>query len=115
MCWSGSESRREILMRGVTLGLCLKTHTHARIHTAGTCASLCLHLIQMRFLPRASLPVSLPPPSLPQLLLLSSHPCSASSPTDGMGRVLAQDVYAKDNLPPFPASVKDGYAVRGKR
>ncbi|XP_076833676.1 gephyrin a isoform X10 [Brachyhypopomus gauderio] len=32
--------------------------------------------------------------------------------TDGMGRVLAQEVYAKDNLPPFPASVKDGYAVR---
>ncbi|XP_037397880.1 gephyrin a isoform X7 [Pygocentrus nattereri] len=32
--------------------------------------------------------------------------------TDGMGRVLVQDVYAKDNLPPFPASVKDGYAVR---
>ncbi|KAM9466074.1 gephyrin-like isoform 5-T5 [Clarias gariepinus] len=31
---------------------------------------------------------------------------------DGMGRVLAQDVYAKDNLPPFPASIKDGYAVR---
>uniref|UniRef100_A0A8D1U2Q5 Gephyrin n=1 Tax=Sus scrofa TaxID=9823 RepID=A0A8D1U2Q5_PIG len=31
---------------------------------------------------------------------------------NGMGRVLAQDVYAKDNLPPFPASVKDGYAVR---
>ncbi|XP_043075968.1 gephyrin b isoform X1 [Puntigrus tetrazona] len=31
---------------------------------------------------------------------------------DGMGYVLAQDVYAKDNLPPFPASVKDGYAVR---
>ncbi|XP_017580335.2 gephyrin a isoform X14 [Pygocentrus nattereri] len=31
---------------------------------------------------------------------------------DGMGRVLVQDVYAKDNLPPFPASVKDGYAVR---
>ncbi|XP_053093811.1 gephyrin isoform X7 [Pangasianodon hypophthalmus] len=31
---------------------------------------------------------------------------------DGMGRVLAQDVYAKDSLPPFPASVKDGYAVR---
>ncbi|XP_060789588.1 gephyrin a isoform X23 [Neoarius graeffei] len=31
---------------------------------------------------------------------------------DGMGRVLAQDIYAKDNLPPFPASIKDGYAVR---
>lgn len=38
----------------------------------------------------------------------------ASLILDGMGRVLAQDVYAKDNLPPFPASVKDGYAVRGK-
>ncbi|XP_026209993.1 gephyrin a isoform X1 [Anabas testudineus] len=33
-------------------------------------------------------------------------------PSDGLGRVLAQDIYAKDNLPPFPASVKDGYAVR---
>ena len=33
---------------------------------------------------------------------------------DGLGRVLAQDIYAKDNLPPFPASVKDGYAVRGE-
>uniref|UniRef100_A0AAQ4RNP4 Gephyrin n=1 Tax=Gasterosteus aculeatus aculeatus TaxID=481459 RepID=A0AAQ4RNP4_GASAC len=32
--------------------------------------------------------------------------------TYGLGRVLAQDIYAKDNLPPFPASVKDGYAVR---
>uniref|UniRef100_UPI00358E4A1A gephyrin n=1 Tax=Myxine glutinosa TaxID=7769 RepID=UPI00358E4A1A len=31
---------------------------------------------------------------------------------DGFGRVLAQDVFAKDNLPPFPASMKDGYAVR---
>lgn len=34
--------------------------------------------------------------------------------SDGLGRVLAQDIYAKDNLPPFPASVKDGYAVRGE-
>ncbi|XP_034018641.1 gephyrin b isoform X3 [Thalassophryne amazonica] len=42
----------------------------------------------------------------------ASHPCCSFSSTDGMGRVLAQDVYAKDNLPPFPASVKDGYAVR---
>lgn len=40
--------------------------------------------------------------------------CFFSLLSDGMGRVLAQDVYAKDNLPPFPASVKDGYAVRGK-
>jgi gephyrin len=28
-----------------------------------------------------------------------------------LGRVLAEDVLAKDPLPPFPASVKDGYAV----
>jgi len=27
---------------------------------------------------------------------------------EAMGRVLAQDVVAKDPLPPFPASVKDG-------
>lgn len=27
---------------------------------------------------------------------------------DGLGRVLAEDIYAKDPLPPFPASVKDG-------
>ena len=28
---------------------------------------------------------------------------------DALGRVLAEDVYAKDPLPPFPASIKDGY------
>lgn len=28
-----------------------------------------------------------------------------------LGRVLAQDVHAADPLPPFPASIKDGYAV----
>ncbi|XP_065570003.1 gephyrin-like isoform X2 [Artemia franciscana] len=28
-----------------------------------------------------------------------------------LGQVLAEDVYASDPLPPFPASVKDGYAV----
>ncbi|XP_077522388.1 molybdenum cofactor synthesis protein cinnamon isoform X2 [Amblyomma americanum] len=27
------------------------------------------------------------------------------------GRILAEDVYASDALPPFPASIKDGYAV----
>lgn len=27
------------------------------------------------------------------------------------GRILAKDVYASDPLPPFPASIKDGYAV----
>ncbi|XP_076035898.1 gephyrin-like [Oratosquilla oratoria] len=30
---------------------------------------------------------------------------------DSLGFVLAQDVFAKDALPPFPASIKDGYAV----
>lgn len=28
-----------------------------------------------------------------------------------LGRVLAEDVFAKDSLPPFPASIKDGYAA----
>jgi molybdopterin biosynthesis enzyme len=27
---------------------------------------------------------------------------------EALGRVLAQDVAAKDPLPPFPASIKDG-------
>jgi len=30
---------------------------------------------------------------------------------EALGRVLCQDVVAKDPLPPFPASIKDGYAV----
>ncbi|GAB6026957.1 hypothetical protein CHUAL_013627 [Chamberlinius hualienensis] len=30
---------------------------------------------------------------------------------DCAGRILAEDVHAKDPLPPFPASIKDGYAV----
>ncbi|OMO77140.1 hypothetical protein COLO4_25318 [Corchorus olitorius] len=28
-----------------------------------------------------------------------------------LGKVLAQDIYAPDPLPPYPASIKDGYAV----
>ncbi|KAK6192731.1 hypothetical protein SNE40_004155 [Patella caerulea] len=28
-----------------------------------------------------------------------------------LGRYLAEDIFAKDALPPFPASIKDGYAV----
>ena len=27
---------------------------------------------------------------------------------NALGRVLAEDVFAKDPLPPFPASIKDG-------
>jgi len=32
--------------------------------------------------------------------------------TESLNRVLAEDVYAKDPLPPFDASIKDGYAVK---
>lgn len=46
--------------------------------------------------------------------LVQSTEVTWSPSPDGLGRVLAQDIYAKDNLPPFPASVKDGYAVRGE-
>jgi len=31
--------------------------------------------------------------------------------SQALGRVLAEDVFARDPLPPFPASIKDGYAV----
>ena len=30
---------------------------------------------------------------------------------DGLGQILACDVTSKDALPPFPASIMDGYAV----
>lgn len=30
---------------------------------------------------------------------------------DSLGYVLAENIFAVDNLPPFPASIKDGYAV----
>nr|KAG5691636.1 hypothetical protein BaRGS_023807 [Batillaria attramentaria] len=30
---------------------------------------------------------------------------------DALGYYLAEDVHASDPLPPFPASIKDGYAV----
>ena len=30
---------------------------------------------------------------------------------EALGHILAEDVVAKDALPPFPASIKDGYAV----
>ena len=34
--------------------------------------------------------------------------------SDPLNRVLASDVFSKDPLPPFPASIKDGYAVIGE-
>lgn len=34
--------------------------------------------------------------------------------SDCLGRYLAEDVFAKEPLPPFPASIKDGYAVLSK-
>ncbi|KAL3266261.1 hypothetical protein HHI36_010441 [Cryptolaemus montrouzieri] len=33
---------------------------------------------------------------------------------NALHRVLAEDIYSKDPLPPFRASIKDGYAVRAK-
>lgn len=33
------------------------------------------------------------------------------STKNALGFVLAEDIFAKDPLPPFPASIKDGYAV----
>lgn len=94
------------------------THTHTRIYTPPAQTFLCIFI---RCTVSPSMPLSL---FLSLTFALSfhqsstslstPHSCFSSSSTDGMGRVLAQDVYAKDNLPPFPASVKDGYAVRGR-
>ena len=36
------------------------------------------------------------------------------STSDALGLVLVDDIFAKEPLPPFPASIKDGYAVIGK-
>ncbi len=33
--------------------------------------------------------------------------------SEALGGILAEDVFARDPLPPFPASIKDGYAVLG--
>lgn len=33
---------------------------------------------------------------------------------DASGYVLAEDVYSTEPHPPFPASIKDGYAVIGR-
>lgn len=33
------------------------------------------------------------------------------SHSEGLERILAEDIFAADPLPPFPASIKDGYAV----
>ncbi|WAR19582.1 GEPH-like protein [Mya arenaria] len=38
-------------------------------------------------------------------------PLETVSFTSALGRYLAEDVFAKEPLPPFPASIKDGYAV----
>ncbi|KAG7033449.1 Molybdopterin biosynthesis protein CNX1 [Cucurbita argyrosperma subsp. argyrosperma] len=38
-------------------------------------------------------------------------PPVAVSLHDALGKVLAQDIRAPDPLPPYPASIKDGYAV----
>lgn len=51
------------------------------------------------------------------LEIIFSH-CPPTSETEvieienALDRVLAEDVHAEDALPPFPASIKDGYAVR---
>lgn len=36
---------------------------------------------------------------------------TASNLQDALGCIIAEDIHAQQPLPPFPASVKDGYAV----
>lgn len=48
------------------------------------------------------------------------HECGRSTESEiirienSLNRVLAEDIHAKDGVPPFRASMKDGYAVRAK-
>ncbi|KAH6926541.1 hypothetical protein HPB50_019748 [Hyalomma asiaticum] len=42
---------------------------------------------------------------------VSGSPSPAIAGHAACGRILAEDVHATDPLPPFPASIKDGYAV----
>lgn len=39
-------------------------------------------------------------------------PCEEVELSDAAGRVLAENITAKDSLPPFPRSAMDGYAIR---
>lgn len=50
------------------------------------------------------------------IILANSETCGVETVgyRDAAGRYLAQDVLALEPLPPFPASIKDGYAVIGK-
>jgi len=54
------------------------------------------------------------------LLLLHQHlpPCHSrkiSLPLEeGLGRICAQDIFSPENLPPYPRSTMDGYAVRAR-
>ena len=49
-----------------------------------------------------------------QIILDQVRPCGVESvsPLEALSRVLAEDVFARDDLPPFDNSGMDGYAVR---
>jgi len=51
-----------------------------------------------------------------QIILSRFHPCGPEVVPllESLGRVLAQDVFAQDDLPPFDNSAMDGYAVRAE-
>lgn len=55
----------------------------------------------------------LPVPDAQKLVLAQAEPLAPIrvALNEALGYVLAQDIYARDPLPPFPASIKDGYAV----
>lgn len=48
-----------------------------------------------------------------EIVLSQAEPCltEAIHTKNALGFVLGEDIHAKDPLPPFPASIKDGYAV----
>lgn len=63
--------------------------------------------------PRKSPYPMIPVSEATEIVLSYAEVCATKTVTmqDALGYVLAQDIFAKDPHPPFPASIKDGYAV----
>ncbi|KAK7871422.1 hypothetical protein R5R35_006122 [Gryllus longicercus] len=91
------------------------TATHTHVHTCGHRADgdgeVDPDLVARRL--RESPFPMLPVPDAQQLMLAEAIVLGTEAVpvAQALGRVLAQTAHARESLPPFPASLKDGYAV----
>ena len=65
-----------------------------------------------RYLPRVLTPASARARLLAAVARLAPLPIERVAPADALGRALAADLVAGEDLPPFAASTMDGFAVR---